>query len=87
MNDGTATLVTVTVRMKEEGNYQCTVSNARVENGTIDGVTATENYVYIYIYIYVYIPDDISPFCSAATPFQYSSSACVLNTFNRLWIP
>ena len=28
----------------------------------------------------MYIPDDISPFCSAATPFQYSSSACVLNS-------
>ena len=41
-NDGTATLVTVTVRMREGGNYQCTVSNARVENGTINGVTATE---------------------------------------------
>ena len=42
VNDGTATLVTVTVRMREEGNYQCTVSNARVGNGTINGVTATE---------------------------------------------
>ena len=43
VNDGTATLVTMTVRMREEGNYQCTVSNARVENGTINGVTATED--------------------------------------------
>ena len=43
VNVGTATLVTVTVRMREEGNYQCTVSNARVENGTINGVPATEN--------------------------------------------
>ena len=42
VNDGTATLVTVTVRMREEGNYQCTVSNVRVGNGTINGVTATE---------------------------------------------
>ena len=42
VNDGTATLVTVTVRMREGGNYQCTVSNARVGNGTINGVTATE---------------------------------------------
>ena len=42
VNDGTATLVTVTVRMREGGNYQCTVSNARVENGTINSVTATE---------------------------------------------
>ena len=43
VNDGTATLVTVTVRMREEGNYQCTVSNARVEDGTINGVIATED--------------------------------------------
>ena len=42
VNDGTATLVTVTVRMREGGNYQCTVSNARVEDGTINGATATE---------------------------------------------
>ena len=42
VNEGTATLVTMTVRMREEGNYQCTVSNARVGNGTINGVTATE---------------------------------------------
>ena len=42
VNDGTATLVTVTVRTREGGNYQCTVSNARVGNGTINGVTATE---------------------------------------------
>ena len=42
VNVGTATLVTVTVRMREGGNYQCTVSNARVGNGTINGVTATE---------------------------------------------
>ena len=43
VNVGTATLVTATVRMREEGNYQCTVSNARVENGTINGVTATDD--------------------------------------------
>ena len=42
MNDGTATMVIVTVRMREAGNYQCTVSNARVGNGTIGKVTATE---------------------------------------------
>ena len=42
VNDGTATLVTATVRMRKGGNYQCTVSNARVEKGTINGVTATE---------------------------------------------
>ena len=40
VNNGTATLVTV--RMREEGNYQCTVSNARVDDGTINGVTAIE---------------------------------------------
>ena len=43
VNEGTATLVRMTVRMREEGNYQCTVSNARVEDGTINGVTATED--------------------------------------------
>ena len=43
MEDGTATLVTVTVRMREEGTYQCTVSNARVEDGTINGVIATNS--------------------------------------------
>ena len=43
VSDGTATLVTVTVRMRVGGNYQCTVSNARVENGTINYVTATED--------------------------------------------
>ena len=41
VNVGTATLVTVTVRMREEGNYQCTVSNARVKDDTINGATAT----------------------------------------------
>ena len=43
VNDGTAAMVTVTVRMREGGNYQCTVSNARVEDdGIINGATATE---------------------------------------------
>ena len=42
VNDGTATMVTVTVRIREEGKYQCTVSNARVVDGTINGVTATK---------------------------------------------
>ena len=41
VNVGTATLVTVTVRKREGGNYQCTVSNARVEDGTINGLNAT----------------------------------------------
>ena len=41
--DGTATLVIVTVRMREEGDYQCTVSIARAVDGTINGVTATED--------------------------------------------
>ena len=43
VNNETATLVTVTVRMREEGNYQCTISNARVEDGEIGDVTATED--------------------------------------------
>ena len=43
VNDGTATLVTVTVRRRKGGNYQCTVSNARVEDGNINGVSATED--------------------------------------------
>ena len=34
------TQVTVTVRMRKAGIYQCTVSNARVDVGTIYGVTA-----------------------------------------------
>ena len=34
---GSVTRVTVTVRLREAGNYQCTVSNARVTNGPISG--------------------------------------------------
>ena len=34
------TQVTVTMRMRQAGIYQCTVSNARVDNGTINGITA-----------------------------------------------
>ena len=34
------TRVTVTVRLSEAGNYQCTVSNERVIAGTIGSVTA-----------------------------------------------
>ena len=37
---GSVTRVTVTVRLREAGNYQCTVSNTRVAYGTINGVTA-----------------------------------------------
>ena len=37
------TQVTVTVRMRQAGIYQCTVSNARVDNGTIYGITAMSN--------------------------------------------
>ena len=33
------TQVTVTVRMRQAGTYQCTVSNARVTNGPIPGQT------------------------------------------------
>ena len=34
---GSVTRVTVTVRLREAGNYQCNVSNDRVTNGTISG--------------------------------------------------
>ena len=34
------TQVTVTVRMRHAGTYQCTVSNDRVTDGTIGSVTA-----------------------------------------------
>ena len=37
---GSVTRVTVIVRLREAGNYQCTVSNTRVIAGTIDGITA-----------------------------------------------
>ena len=36
---GSITQVTVTVRMRQTGTYQCTVSNARVDAGTIYSVT------------------------------------------------
>ena len=36
---GFVTQVTVTVRMRQAGTYQCTVSNARVTNGPIPGQT------------------------------------------------
>ena len=37
------TQVTVTVRMRQAGIYQCTVSNDRVTAGTIGNVTAMSN--------------------------------------------
>ena len=37
------TQVTVTVRMRQAGIYQCTVSNARVTDGTINSITAMSN--------------------------------------------
>ena len=37
------TKVTVTVRMRQAGIYQCTVSNARVTDGTINGIIAISN--------------------------------------------
>ena len=40
---GFVTHVTVTVRMRQAGTYKCTVSNARVSNGTIGSVTATSS--------------------------------------------
>ena len=36
---GSVTRVTVTVRQREASNYQCTVSNVRVTDGTINGIT------------------------------------------------
>ena len=39
---GSITRVTAT-NLTEAGNYQCTVSNARVTAGTINGVTAVSN--------------------------------------------
>ena len=43
--DGTESItrVTVTNVMTGAGSYQCTVSNARVTGGTINGVTAVSN--------------------------------------------
>ena len=40
---GSVTRVTVTVRLREAGNYQCTVSNDRVTDGTINSVTAVNS--------------------------------------------
>ena len=42
--NGTESITRVTVtNLTEAGNYQCTVSNARVTAGTINGVTAVSN--------------------------------------------
>ena len=41
------TNVTVTVRMRQAGTYRCTVSNARVDAGTIDNeIIATNSSTY-----------------------------------------
>ena len=40
---GSITKVTVTVRLREAGNYQCIVSNDRETAGTINGVAAVSN--------------------------------------------
>ena len=40
---GSITRVTVTVRQRKAGNYQCTVSNERVADGTIGSVTAVSS--------------------------------------------
>uniref|UniRef100_A0A1X7TUJ2 protein-tyrosine-phosphatase n=1 Tax=Amphimedon queenslandica TaxID=400682 RepID=A0A1X7TUJ2_AMPQE len=40
---GSVTRVTVTVRLREAGNYQCIVSNDRVTAGNISGVTAVNS--------------------------------------------
>ena len=37
------TQLTVTVRMRQAGIYQCNVSNARVTDGTINSITAMSN--------------------------------------------
>ena len=45
---GSVTRVTVTVKLREAGNYQCTVSNTRVTDGTIQGttgVTSTSSFI------------------------------------------
>ena len=39
---GSITQVTVTVRMRQAGTYQCTVSNAKVTNGFIHIITNSE---------------------------------------------
>ena len=42
--DGTESVTRVTVtNLTEAGNYQCTVSNARVSAGTINGVSAVSS--------------------------------------------
>ncbi|XP_019850169.1 PREDICTED: protein sidekick-2-like [Amphimedon queenslandica] len=43
------TNVIVTLKSREAGNYQCTVSNERVSNGTINGITAMANTSSLYI--------------------------------------
>ena len=40
---GFVTQVTVTVRMRQAGTYKCTVSNARVDAGTIGNIIATNS--------------------------------------------
>ena len=37
------TRVTVTVRLREAGNYQCTVSNDRVTNGPFNGAISSSD--------------------------------------------
>ena len=39
---GSITQVTVTVRMRQAGTYQCTVSNAKVTNGPIPGYNTNQ---------------------------------------------
>ena len=46
---GFVTQVTITVRMRQTGTYQCTVSNARVDAGTIDSVTAINSTSTLFI--------------------------------------
>ena len=46
---GSVTQVTVTLRTRQGGTYQCTVSNARVDAGTINSVTAMNSTSTLFI--------------------------------------
>lgn len=46
---GSVTKVMVTLRSREAGVYRCTVSNKRVSDGTINGITAMANTSSLYI--------------------------------------
>ena len=46
---GSVTQVTVTLKTRQAGTYQCTVSNARVDAGTIGSVTAMNSTSTLFI--------------------------------------